>query len=207
MTDWHAWHDEYEEPGSSLARRLAVVRRELRALLDGSRPVRRVLSLCAGDGRDVLPVVADQPADRRPELTLVELDPELAAAARRSATELGVAATVVIGDAGSSSLWRGVLPVDLLLLCGIFGNIADTDIRATVEATRAIVAADGHVVWTRGARGEVDLRPQVRQWFADAGLVEVGFEGEPHGFGVGVHRLPGEARTAEVPAQLFTFVR
>ena len=30
--DWHAWHDAYDDPGSSLARRLAVVRARIAEL-------------------------------------------------------------------------------------------------------------------------------------------------------------------------------
>ncbi|MGK5684784.1 hypothetical protein [Actinoplanes sp. URMC 104] len=48
--DWVQWHEEYDVPGSSLARRLEVVRGHLRHLLAGPR---RVIGMCAGDGRDV----------------------------------------------------------------------------------------------------------------------------------------------------------
>src|SRR5699024_7121312 len=92
--DWQRWHRDYETPGSSLARRLVVVRRDLdRALHEAPRDPdgsRRLISLCAGDGRDVLPVLAAHPAGRDVRALLIELDPDLSAAARATAAGLGL---------------------------------------------------------------------------------------------------------------------
>jgi hypothetical protein len=72
VADWQAWHEGYDDPTSSLSRRLAVVRRLLGPVVAELGPDQRVLSLCAGDGRDVVPVIAARPPERRPELVLVE---------------------------------------------------------------------------------------------------------------------------------------
>lgn len=72
-TDWNAWHDDYADPDSALSARLAVVRSEIRrALADhAAKQAERVapltvLSACAGDGRDILGVLAeqDEPAEQ-----------------------------------------------------------------------------------------------------------------------------------------------
>lgn len=58
MTDWLAWHAGYDDPHSSLARRLLVVQRLLDDVFSAYEGGRlRLLSLCAGDGRDVLTLV------------------------------------------------------------------------------------------------------------------------------------------------------
>ncbi len=76
--DWHAWYGEYDDPGSELSRRLAVVRSELADVLaDRTGPV-TLLSLCAGDGRDTLPELASSASPVT--AVLVELDPDLAGA-------------------------------------------------------------------------------------------------------------------------------
>ncbi len=191
-----------------VVRRLAVVRTRIGDALDVStrdEPV-RVLSLCAGDGRDVLPELARRPSLRM-TMTLVELDEQLVAAARTAAQRLpGV--EVRHGDAGDTSTYDDVLPVDLLLLCGIFGNIAAADIQATIAAVPSLLAPGGTVIWTRGWFADEDLRPTIRRWFADAGLTEVAFDGEPEGFGVGVARTsPSRATTPRPAARLFTFTR
>ena len=83
--DWQEWYQEYDDPSSSLWRRLEEVRRLLAADLDeraaaGQTSV-RLLSLCAGDGRDTIPVLVARP-DLEVDACLVELDPGLADAAR-----------------------------------------------------------------------------------------------------------------------------
>jgi Methyltransferase domain len=207
MTDWPAWHSNYDDNHSSLSRRLMVVRQRLDQLVAGDPRVRRILSLCSGDGRDILPVLAQQPHAQRAEVVLVELDPALSAAAKRRAVEAGVVANVVVGDAGLLKTWQSFLPVDLLMLCGIFGNISEADIRSTVDAARATVSRGGHVIWTRGYFDDQDLRPQIRAWFIDAGFAEISFDSEPTGYGIGVNRQTSDADAAPLPDRLFSFVR
>jgi hypothetical protein len=166
-----------------------------------------VLSLCAGDGRDLLPVLAD----RRPPLefaVLIEKDPVLAETARRTATDRQLdGVTVITGDAGEPVLFGTAHPVDLLLLCGIFGNVAEDDIKKTVAATPALLRDYGTVIWTRGSTSP-DLRPLIRRWFEEAGLREIAFESEPAGYGVGVGvKPPGVEAKALRPGRLFRFVR
>jgi len=199
------WHDAYADPDSSLSRRLAVVTRRIGEVLDAARsgPL-RILSLCAGEGRDLLPELA-----ARPELAvhavLVELDPRLAAVAEQTArTMRGV--EVRRGDAADPAQFADVLPVDLLLLCGIFGNISPEDIRATVAAVPRMLVAGGTAMWTRGRFTGEDLRPLIRQWFVDEGCTEVAFDSDPGSFGVGVARLD-TPRPAPLADRLFTFIR
>jgi hypothetical protein len=206
VTDWREWHEEYGDPGSSLSRRLRVVQGRLDELLS-TGSVHQVLSLCAGDGRDIIPALARCAAEDRPSAVLVELDPVLAATAERHAAEAGVTIRVVVGDAGRPESWGTVPPVDLLMLCGIFGNISDDDILCTIRAAPGLLAAGGAVIWTRGAFGDRDLRPQIRRWFEEAGFDEIAFDHEERGYGVGVHRLSSAARPTPPPRRLFSFVR
>lgn len=207
MTDWQAWHGHYDDQESSLSRRLTVVQQRLGEIVTERAAVSRILSLCSGDGRDILPVVSRQPNHRRPQVVLVELDPGLAAAGERRAVDAGVDATVVVGDAGLAKTWKSVVPVDLLMLCGLFGNISEADIHRTIDAARGMVSRGGNVIWTRGYFADQDLRPQIRQWFTEAGFRETTFDSEPSGYGVGVNQLTMGARATPIPDRLFSFVR
>jgi hypothetical protein len=93
------------------------------------------------------------------------------------------------------------------MLCGIFGNISDGDIRSTIGVVPAFLAQQGTVVWTRGAFGSRDLRPHIRQWFGEAGFDEVAYLQEDDGYGVGVHRVTDAAVPGRLPERLFSFVR
>jgi hypothetical protein len=204
VDDWNRWHTHYDDPGSSLSQRLAAVQEQIGLALDRARPgPLAVLSLCAGQGRDVLPVLARHPRGGDVRGRLVELDPRLAAAAREAAPP-GV--EVVEGDAGSTAAAAGVAPVDLLLLCGIFGNVGEDDIATTVAAVPALLAPGGTVIWTRGTRAP-DLTARVRSWFAAAGVRETSFVTGPRpGWSVGAGVLDGPTRALEPDRRLFTFL-
>lgn len=210
-TDWLHWFAEYDDPGSSLARRLVVVQRFLRAALAEVPPDRpaRLLSLCAGDGRDVLPVLAEHP--RPLHALLVELDERLAAAARGTVDQLGLTGVRVrAADAGTTASYRDHLPVDVLLACGVFGNIAPEAVRRVVAALPGWLAPGAMVIWTRGRGDEGgDAGAQVRGWFLAEGFVDVGYVA-PHDarFRVGMARRPAGSRMQLPDEQrLFEFVR
>ncbi len=207
--DWGAWHAPYAEPGSPLARRLAIVQAHIARFLD-ENPEREltVASACAGDGRDLLEVLRRRDDAARVRATLMELDPGNAARARTLATRVPGAGVVVReADAGCTDAYAGAVPADLLLLCGIFGNVEDADVRRTIAAIPELCARGGVVVWTRSRR-DPDLTPSIRRWFREAGLFELAFDA-PGGtlVGVGAHRLDGEPRRLRPGRRLFSFVR
>jgi hypothetical protein len=129
-----------------------------------------------------------------PELVLVELDPALVAFARRRAAEAGLADRVRVegGDASVCRSFARFVPADVVLLCGIFGNVSGEDIAATIRALPAACRRGANVVWTRHRRPP-DATPAVRAQFAAAGFSEITFDA-PDGFvlAAGRHRLDGE---------------
>lgn len=184
--DWTQWHEMYSEADSPLSRRLVTVRRRIAEALDHfpAGPI-RLASMCAGDGRDILGVLQNHPRAGDVSGRLVELDQQLAEQARAAAVS---AIEVHCGDAGSSDAYAGAVPVDLLLCCGVFGNITEEDIRNTIESWSMLCAPEATVLWTRGAF-EHDLRPQIRQWVKLAGFEELAFDGMDDRYGVGVAKM------------------
>jgi hypothetical protein len=205
--DWVAWHADYEDANSLLRRRLAMVQRQIGSFLADfpDSPV-RVVSMCAGEARDLLGAVAL--SDRRDLVgRLVELNPDLADVARRGCVALGLRdVEVATGDAGHASAYRDAVPADLVLECGVFGNISDADVERTVRATPQMCAPGATVIWTRHRR-EPDLTPAIRRWYAESGFEEHAFEPVPDSeASVGVMVYRG----APVPLadqQLFVFNR
>jgi hypothetical protein len=203
-----AWHRRYDDPDSSLSRRLAVVQGLLSEVLDVAPPGGcSLLSMCAGDGRDVLGVLARHPRAPDVRAQLVEKDPQLAQRAREAAHDAGLTQVVVAtGDAGLASWYASARPVDVLLLCGIFGNVTAADLQRTIEVLPDVLGRAGAVLWTRH-RGPPDQTPQIRAWFADAGFDETTFvEVAGSLASVGLHRLAVPPRDAALPPRLFQFV-
>jgi hypothetical protein len=204
MNDWTAWHEAYDDPDSPLSQRLLAVQQQIRLALDRVPPGPiRLLSLCAGKGRDVLPVLATHRRGADVTGRMVELDPDLCAAARSAAP---ASVEVVEGDAGTTAACRGAVPADVLLLCGIFGNISEEDIARTIAAVPALLGTGGTVLWTRSTRAP-DLTPQLRSWFADAGVAETAFVAGPRpGWAVGAGVLREPSVPLERGRRLFRFV-
>lgn len=206
--DWQRWHDDYDRPGSQLARRLQAVQSEVRAVLDASPPGSiRVVSLCAGQGRDLLEVLAEHPRRDDVQARLVELDPHIAALAEARARAAGLdRVEVVTADAALTDCYRDVVPADLVLACGIFGNITDEDIERTIDVLTQLCRNGGTVIWTRH-RGAPDRVPRICEWFAAQGF-ELQWLSDPEaGFGVGAHRFIGEPRELVPGLRMFTFAR
>ena len=207
MTDWQAWHEPYEVEGSYLSRRLALVQGRLREAIErcGPGPI-RILSLCAGQGRDVLGVLTDHPRVEDITARLVELDDRSVAWARAYAAEHDLRGVeIVAGDASSTDAAEGAVPADIVLLCGIFGNISDEDIRHTVAAAPMLCAPGATVLWTRH-RDLGDLTPTIRRWFIESGFDEVGFDQADDAlFGVGSNHLVADPQRWRPGLRLFTF--
>lgn len=211
---WVRWHRSYEDPSSGLSRRLQAVQSMLSVALDAvpathPEPI-RVVSLCAGQGRDVIDVVATHPRGPEVSALLVELDPALVAFARERAAAAGAGVAdrirVVEGDASRCSLYADDVPADVVLVCGVFGNISAADISATIQGMRGFCAPGGHVVWTRH-RLPPDATPGIRADFAAAGFTELGFEAsEDTVMTIGHHRLDGAPAPFDPDQVLFDFV-
>ena len=204
--DWRAWHEPYGDPQSPLVARLREVQVHVKAWLGerGDRPS-TVLSACAGQGRDLIDVLAATPS-HRVRARLVEADPVLAEQARQRAAAAGLPGVEVItGDAGSLSVYADIAPAYLVLICGVFGNISDADVRRTIASLTRLCSFGGTVIWTRHRR-EPHLTPQIRAWFGEAGFRELAFTSPgPASWSVGVVRRVDETCPA-VGDRLFTFV-
>lgn len=211
MKNWVEWHGDYDDPGSALSIRLQRVKWHLSRAISHAPPGPvRLISLCAGQGHDVIGVL---PGHRRRDdvrAVLVEADPVNAGLAARRAAKAGLGSIVEVRQADASlvSSFADVLPADVLLLCGIFGNVDHSEIERTVRAAAGLCAGSATVIWTRHRRPP-DLTPQIREWFSSSGFDEVAFEalGTSSLTGVGVNSLPEHTlRPAPVPAgPLFTF--
>ncbi len=206
--DWYAWQASSDDPASGLSRRLSWVQDRIRDALDAAPPgPLRVISLCAGQGRDLIGALAGHP--RRDDVTarLVELDPRNTEAARRRAAEADLGnVRVVTGDAALTRQYADLAPADLVLACGLFGNMTDASVEATIGYCTQLCASGGTVVWTR-ARREPDLVPRICAWFEERGFERVWLSDPRYGMCCGAHRFTGTPAPLEPDAVMFAFTR
>jgi hypothetical protein len=201
--DWSDWHNAYDRPDSQLALRLKVVQERVAEALDESPPgPLTAVSFCAGQGRDLLEVLDWHPRSADVTARLVELDERNVGVARQ--TKLPTV-EVVAGDASLTDNYAGRVPADLVLLCGVFGNITDEDVRNTVEHCDQLCKNGGTVIWTRH-RKTPDLIPRICEWFEECGFERRWLSDPSAGFGVGVHRFTGTPKSLVTGERLFRFV-
>jgi hypothetical protein len=160
--------------------------------------------VCAGEGRDLLGVLALHARTPDVKARLVELDPELAA---RAAAHAPPGIEVVCADASMTAAYAGAVPADLVLVCGVFGNVSDDDIHHTVRSLPMLCAPNATVIWTRHRRPP-DRTVEIRRWLHETGYDELSFAGSDELlFGVGAHRLAGPPLPYAADVRLFTFFR
>ena len=209
MKDWVDWHRGYDNPASSLSMRLERVTWHLAQALDAAPPGPvQLVSLCAGQGRDVLRVLPNHRRGRDVSALLIEADARNAGIAMQGVDAGLTKVHVRQADAGVVANFADALPADVLLLAGIFGNVSDADINRTVDAAPGLCAEGATVIWTRHRRPP-DITGELRSWFGANGFEEIAFEAldTEQLISVGVHRLAHRHdRVSGYPDQpLFTF--
>ena len=206
--DWRAWHDAYENPDSGLAQRLVLVREQIRAALGRLPPGPvKAVSMCAGQGHDLIGALTGH--ERRGDVTarLVELDEHNVLLAHHAAQDAGLdGVQVVTGDASLTDAYVGAVPADLVLVCGVFGNISTEDIQRTITTLPQLCAADATVIWTRH-RLPPDITPTIQRWFAEQGFDELAYEVDQSALlAVGAQRFTGAPATLREGERLFDFI-
>lgn len=203
--DWQTWHEDYDHPGSSLSQRLRIVQERIVQTLDNAGPgPLKVVSMCAGQGRDILGVLGDHPRRDDVSARLVEFDPRNVAFAEDTVRSAGLdKVEVVAADAGFTDQYEGMVPADIVLACGVFGNITDEDIQCTISTCSTLCKPGGTVIWTRH-RSVPDQVPRICAWFEEQGFERQWLSDASLGFGISVHRFAAESRPF-IPKRMFTF--
>ncbi|BAY36091.1 hypothetical protein NIES2111_04110 [Nostoc sp. NIES-2111] len=207
--DWYEWHDLYKtEP--RLQQRLEIVQEfiaySLNASPDGAL---RVVSVCAGDGRDLLGTLKNHPRAKDVSARLVELNPQLVERGRATIEALGLAKQIefVNGDATIASNYVGAVPADIVIVCGVFGNLTDeAELGRLLDNLRFLSKQGAFVLWTRGHSQGIAHSDTVRRILSASEFAEVNFKLTATGdMGVGINQYIGESLPQPKEQQLFVF--
>ncbi len=209
LRDYEAWHQQYDDPDSALSWRLARVQERLRTALDDRPGPVRILSVCSGDGRDVIEVLAGRRDAGRAEVILLEVHRGIAAQARTAATAAGLDWLDVRNvDAGRSDSYLEAVPADIVLLVGVLGNVSADDIDRLIDTAPQFCRPGALLIWSRGVDtpGGAEINARIRARLADRGFVDEGYD-EHDGAALGYVRYEGDPVDLVRGQQLFTFVR
>ncbi|CAN5909903.1 hypothetical protein BH11VER1_BH11VER1_09830 [soil metagenome] len=209
--DWTDWHKQYEDSLVLLAR-LRIVREQIRATLDecGTGPI-RIVSICAGDGRDVIEALSGHP--RRSDVTAWLLDthePSLErgrAAAAAAALEAQV--QFLCADATLAENYRGIVPADLIIISGVLGHQSNAGILRFLENLSMLCKSGGSVIWNRHLVTNEGTKSvlQIRENLGRNGFKEVHYEvTSRNGTAVGRSRFGGEVAPFDPERKIFEFL-
>ena len=209
--DWNAWYKQYENL-PSLQARLRLVREQIVAALDACPPGPiQVVSICAGDGRDVIGAVQNHP--RRNDVTAVLLDTHAESIARGQtlAEQAGLGRQLQFreSDAAFTGNYAGSVPADIVLLSGFLGHLRPGDVPGLIGSLPMFTRHGGWAVWSRHwviNEGSTQV-PAIRELFRRANYEEVQFaSASPEGFAVGRSRFAGRSEPLDPARVLFQFV-
>jgi hypothetical protein len=207
---WNAWYKHYHT-SPNLQTRLRIVRRQIRAAVH-ERPAGpvRLLSICAGDGRDVITALADHP--RRDDVQATLLD------THRDAIERGQATVARIGmekqirfraaDATKAVSYQGIVPADVVLVSGVLGHLLPDSVTTLIRSLPGLCRPGGELVWNRHLTISNGCRmvPEIRRLLGKHGFQELHFEVTgPDEFACFRHRFLGESASLDPKDVLFEF--
>lgn len=200
--DWYRWHDGYEGP---LGSRLEAVQTQIDAALQECAGPVRVISICAGQGHDIVGSLQRFDRRRDVEALLVELDARNVDAARQRIAAAGLTGiTVKAADAGITDVYKNMVPAKLILACGVFGSLTDEDIDRTIGLLPTLAASNAQVIWTAD-RAAPGLWDTAANSFGRHGFRKVWTNDRSERFGVGRHQLSRPPAPFQPGQQMFAF--
>jgi len=170
--DWFKWHTRYEA-SPLLQARLTLVRAQIAQAIQACPHASiRLISLCAGDGRDVIGTLVNHPRRDHTSAYLIESHPALVAHGEGAIAQgdLRTRVQFLQADATLSTTYQAIAPADVLVVCGVFGNVHEADTGQMIEHLRGLCRRQGRVVWTRTVAHPRDQRATalIREQFCAA---------------------------------------
>ena len=208
--DWFKWHTRYEA-SPLLQARLTLVRAQIAQAIQACPHASiRLISLCAGDGRDVIGTLGNHPRADHTSAYLIENNPALIAHGEGAIAQCDLLTRVQFmhADATRSTTYQAIAPADVLIVCGVFGNVREANTGQMIEHLRCLCRRQGRVVWTRTVAQPRDQRATalIREQFSAAGFHEMTVQHTtPPGIVVATHAYGGDPYTLRPGVTLFEF--
>ncbi len=209
--DWRDWYKQYES-FPSLQARLRIVQAQIIAALAECPPGRiQVVSLCAGDGRDLIGALQNHPRRNDVSAVLIESESDSVNRGIAAATAAGLEKQLqfIHADATRAGNYAGAVPADLVLLSGFLGHLRHRDVPGLIRSLPMFCRTGGAAIWNRHLvlyEGREQVRV-IRELFRQTEFAEVHYETTAaDGFAVSRVRFNGQPAPLDAARVLFEFV-
>ena len=208
--DWNAWHHKYNtdtELNARLSQVKICIDEALRALPPGKV---NVISLCSGDGRDLIELLPTHA--RRADVSgwLLECHESLVETAQQAIHQQGLKTTLhaCVADATDARSYATIPPAHLIILAGVFGSVETDEIPRLLRNLQILCAPAAYVVWTQNLYTEEGQHRSVilRQALNTQSFTSVKLLTTPQQrYHIGLHQYHGKPVNLPLDDRLFTF--
>jgi len=207
--DWVKWHQLYETEPSRMFRLKLVEQHLSDCINDIPAGAFKAVSICAGDGRDIIGALSGHSRRKDAWVRLVETDQNLVEAGREAVGSAGLAEQMefLLGDATMTSAYSGMAPADLVVACGVFGNVREQQLSQLVGHLPQLCQAGAYVVWTHYLSSTGMRRIElIRGFLRAAGFIERQMDfSDQAGHLVATHHYEGRGLPLVDNSRMFEF--
>ncbi len=165
---WSGWPEAaYQQPG--YRQRLQAVQEHLAQSLDcaPNGPV-RIISICAGDGRDIIGVLSSHRRRTDVQAWLIELNHQSVVAGIRQAKNAGLEdrVTFLNTDATLYATYKDIAPAEIILLSGVWGHVPAQERASLAGGLASFCNPRGTLIWTRGVSQGIGRLREIQAHFS-----------------------------------------
>jgi hypothetical protein len=173
--NWNGWLEAAYKQRRYLERLLTVQEHLAECLDIAPAGSVRIISICAGDGRDVIDVLRLHHRRIDAAAWLVELNRQSIDAGVCRATSAGLENTVrfLNQDATIYQTYKDIVPADIVLVCGVWGHVPTDERRRLVQTLAALCRRGAMVIWTRRVGPHWTRFEEIDSLFADSAWQKV----------------------------------
>ena len=198
-----SWHYNYEDETSTPYKRTLIVKKLISDYLINKNNI-TILSICAGQGRDVLTSLNEDT-----HAYLIDIDKDCIEYAQSYINKNDLHNVFVIeADASLISTYidNNIPKADLILICGVFGHLSLKDINLTIKSLKQLIKPEGSVIWTKH-KFDNDITKEIRNAFDLTGYKEETFiSPKEEIFSVGMHKLINDTTKPIYDLKMFDYI-
>lgn len=149
---WSGWPEAAYQQETYRQRLRAVQEHFAQSLHQAPAGPVRIISICAGDGRDIIEVLRWHERRGDASAWLVELNRQSVAVGICNVRKARLDDAVHFRnrDATLFATYEDIGPADVLLLCGVWGHVAANERASLVSSVTSLCNTGAAIIWTRG---------------------------------------------------------